>query len=263
MSRHRLAVLLAVLTCAPAVAQSPLDGLTPRDLDRGKLLFEAQCSRCHGFSGRGGSGPSLTRRVLRRAPDDETLIRVIAQGIPDTPMPESWQMSDRERRLVAGYVRALGRVAEAPVRGDATRGRAVYETAGCPTCHVVGGEGGSFGPDLTDVGDRRGVEHLRDALVKPAAVLPEANDGSRYLAYLPVAATTREGRQVDGVRVNEDSFTIQLRAVDGEIISLDKSALTNLDKRFGTSAMPAYDGMLSGDELEDLVAWLASLRGAK
>lgn len=255
--------LVAALTLVPAHAQSPLVGLSPSDLEHGRRLFEAQCSRCHGFNGRGGSGPSLARRVLRRAPDDESLIKVIAGGIPDTSMPEAWQMSDRERQLVAAFVRSLGSVAETPLPGDPTRGSAVYETAGCPTCHIVRGEGGSFGPDLSDVGARRGVAHLREAIVEPAKALPEASDGSRYVAHLPIKATISDGRVVEGVRVNEDSFTIQLRSPDGQLHSLEKAALRALDKQFGASVMPAYEGLLSSGDLDDVVAFLAGLRGEK
>ena len=42
-----------------------------------------------------------------------------------------------------------------------------------------------------------------------------------------------------------------------------KSDLRQLDKQFGKSLMPNYAGVFTADELQDLVAWLSSLRGAR
>ena len=125
--------------------------------------------------------------------------------------------------------------------------------SGCGSCHMVDGEGGILGPDLSDVGLRRGAAYLRESLVSPGATVPPQ--------YLQVRARTGTGEEVAGVRMNEDSFTIQLRDPAGRIHSLSKLELENLEKVFGESLMPAYGTELSPSELEDLVAYLASLRG--
>ena len=66
---------------------------------------------------------------------------------------------------------------------------------------------------------------------------------------------------MEGLRINEDTFTIQLRDEAGDIHSLRKEDLTVLDKQFDSSLMPNYRDTFSDAELEDLVAYLASLRG--
>ena len=91
------------------------------------------------------------------------------------------------------------------------------------------------------------VPTICESLVSPGATVPER--------YLPVRAQSRAGEEVLGVRVNEDSFTIQLRDPVGRIHSLSKLDLENLDKAFGESLMPSYESDLSESELEDLVAW--------
>jgi hypothetical protein len=64
-----------------------------------------------------------------------------------------------------------------------------------------------------------------------------------------------------GLRVNEDSFTLQLRDQAGRIHSFSKLELEGLEKLPGESLMPSYQSELSETGLEDLVAYLASLRG--
>ena len=61
-------------------------------------------------------------------------------------------------------------------------------------------------------------------------------------------------------RVNEDSFSIQVRDPQGKLHSFLKSELTELQKDWGKSAMPSYKGLLTDPELTDLVAYLASQR---
>lgn len=242
--------LLASRLLFIAVASSAQD----EDVLRGRKLFDSHCARCHNMGGTGGEGPSLARPTLRHAADEEALVKLIQEGIEGTDMPGAWQISEKEVRQIAAYVRSLGRVESTPLPGDRERGREVFEGAsGCGSCHMVDGKGGILGPDLTDVGLRRGAPYLRESLVSPGATIPER--------FLLVRAQTRAGEEVVGVRVNEDSFTIQVRDQAGHIHSLSKLELEELEKVFGESLMPSYGSKLTPPELEDLVAYLASLRG--
>ena len=167
---------------------------------------------------------------------------------------------------IAGYVRSLGRVAATAQGGNRDKGKAAYLRLGCAACHVIGGDGGTLGPELTSIGARRAIGYLRQALVDPGAALPRgASDvpGRGFNEFLPVHIVTRDGREVRGVRVNEDSFTLQLRDASGKFHSFDKADLRSLDKEFGKSLMPEYKTKASAAELDDLVAYLSSLGGAK
>ena len=66
-----------------------------------------------------------------------------------------------------------------------------------------------------------------------------------------------------GLRVNEDSFSIQIRDNSGRSYSFWKSDVTNIDKQRGKSPMPSYKGQLSDSEITDVVAYLASLKERK
>ena len=84
-----------------------------------------------------------------------------------------------------------------------------------------------------------------------------------YAEYMPVRIVTRQGREVRGIRVNEDAFTIQVRDAAGTFYSLRKSDLTLVEKQAGKSLMPSFASRVAAPELTDLVAYLVSLRGTE
>jgi len=249
-----LAFFFAAAIAAAGPGQDPIATLTPDDLAHGKRLYVGHCALCHGIEGSGGRGPALNQNASRRVRDNSALYGVIKNGVDGTEMPGAWQMTDREVWRVAGYIRSLNRVETATLAGDAGRGRELYSAKGCAGCHITRGEGGASGPELTEIGARRSAAYLREALIDPAASVPER--------FLTVSVTTRDGRNLRGVRVNEDSFTIQLRDDNNHFRSFRKAELKELKKEFGVSTMPNYK-TLSASELDDLVAYLASLRGEK
>ena len=71
---------------------------------------------------------------------------------------------------------------------------------------------------------------------------------------------TAGGQRLTGVRLNEDTFSIQLLDLSGETRSFWKRELKEIQKDFGKSPMPGYRSMLTPEEVEDVVAYLVSLR---
>jgi len=254
----------------PVVLALAMQGAPPpaaaRNLQEGKKLFDGMCARCHGIDGTGDEGPALNRATLARAATDDALRDVIRDGIPDRGMPRVRRLTDGELDHLVGYVRSLGRAASTPARGDAERGRAVYARLGCASCHIVDGQGGSFGPELTEIGVQRGAGYLKQAVVGPAEMLPRGLSlvpGRGFAEYLPVEIVTRDGRTIRGVRINEDPFTIQLRDTSNQFHSFRKSDVKQVEKEFGKSLMPGFRGRVSDTDLDDLIAYLSTLRGVK
>ena len=240
------AFLTAAPTLLPAQDAKPaeaLSSLSQADITQGATLYQAHCSVCHGVDGSGGKGPNLRRPTYHRAGDDEALLRVIRRGIPEGGMPSGWMLNTLELRQVGGYLRSIGRTAAAPVPGKSERGLVVYERQGCSSCHIIRGEGGSLGPELSEVGLRRGAPHLRESIVNPGADLPEKS------AF--IEAVSANGVEIRGLLVNEDVFSIQIRDASNRFHSLDKRRLRDLRRPDDRSLMPGYD--LAGAELDDLV----------
>jgi cytochrome c oxidase cbb3-type subunit III len=71
------------------------------------------------------------------------------------------------------------------------------------------------------------------------------------------------GPTVSGVRVNEDSFSIQVRDDTGGSHSFWRNEIREVKKLRGKSPMPSYKGQLSEVEITDVVAYLASLKEAQ
>jgi cytochrome c oxidase cbb3-type subunit 3 len=223
-----------------------------QDITQGKRIFESQCALCHGQTGTGGRGPSLQRPKLTKAPDDEALWKVISNGI-EPEMPGAWQLSQREVYSVGAYVKSLGAIPPEALPGDPARGARLYQSKGCTGCHMIAGKGEGYGPELTEIGARRNGAHLRETLLHPSAELPEG--------FLYVAIVTQSGTTVRGIRVNEDSFNIQIKDARGQFHSFAKAELRELQRLPNETPMPAYGGSLSSVELDDLVAYLAGLKG--
>jgi putative heme-binding domain-containing protein len=255
----RLLAFVLLASALPTWNGAPKTSGQETDLAWGQRLFASRCARCHGLKGTGGTGPSLARSRLRRAGDDEALFALIKDGVPGTEMPGDWTITDREIRHVAAYVRSLGRAAVVALSGDAAKGKALYAQRDCSKCHAIKGEGGTLGPDLTEVGDRRGAAHLRQVLLEPGSCKLTDSDG--YVTFLIVQVATHDGHVVRGQRINEDSFTIQVRDVDGKLHSIEKTDVAEMKRESEASVMPSYAQTLSAREIDDLVAYLAGLRG--
>ena len=264
--KRRVELFASVLLFLPAAYVSAQGAGTARgstrtavaasaDVAAGKLVFDAQCAWCHGAGGEGGTGPNLHGR-LRHATDYKSIVAIVTSGIPGTEMPSFRSpLTERTIRQAAAYVQSLGRVKAAPVAGNAQHGASVYESSGCASCHAVNGRGGIVGPELTAIGALRGRSYLRDALVRPAASHPPG--------YVVVRAVTKDGREIRGNRLNEDVFWIQLRDAGGALHVLQKSDLATVERQLDASLMPSYASRLSGVDLDDLLAYLSSLRGDK
>jgi cytochrome c oxidase cbb3-type subunit 3 len=236
---------------------------SPEDIANGKKLYEATCSKCHGLDGGGGDGPAL-QGVPERLGDEATG-DIIRAGIPGTGMNGFGSLNPNEIGQVLGYLKTLGRSAVQEIaKGDPQKGREVYETSGCAGCHIIDGLGGGIGPELSRVGAMRGPRYLRTALLEPGTNLPQeagAMERGRFIQFLFVRVTTKDGHVYDGTRVNEDTFTIEIKDAAGHFYSFRKLDVAKVEKIPGKSIMPSFKGRLSETQLDNLVAYLASLKG--
>ena len=255
----RMITLLVALIFALALAglmrgqtPDPLAATAANDVAAGKRVFDSQCALCHGIGGTGGRGPALTTAKMRHAADGSALIDVIVGGVEGSSMPAFWFLGERPIFQVAAYVRSLSKnPATEKVPGDPSRGKALFAAKGCTGCHIVDGEGKAFGPELTEIGARRSPTFLRESLFDPGASVADE--------FVMVRVKTRAGQNVSGERLNEDSFSIQIRDARGRFYSFRKQDVADLQKDFGKSPMPSYRGAATAD-IDDLVAYLASLK---
>ena len=247
-------VLVAAMSLgSPAVASAQAANLytTPDDVETGQTLFGRQCSRCHGFDGTGGErGPDLTSG-FQRASTDAGLFDVISEGVPNTEMRGiNRTRSDQSVWQLVAYLRSLTGGVRVDVPGDATVGAQLYGRNDCAGCHVIDGEGGRGGPDLSTIGSRRSPTQLLSDLVEP--------DERVQPPWWTVRVTHRDGTRIEGRRMGEGTYSLRILDERGQMWSLEKRDLTR-SERDETSTMPAYGGTLTDGQLEDLVAYLYGL----
>lgn len=131
-----------------------------------------------------------------------------------------------------------------------------FGKAGCGSCHEVNGRGGVAGPDLSTAGTRS-TEALLAKIRNPndSAAAFGARGGPSV-----IVARMRDGREVQGVRRNEDTFSLQMVDASGQLHLLDKTSLAEVRVE-NRSLMPAdYASRLTTLELQSLVAYLGTLK---
>ena len=170
ISRHVVWIAI-VLTSGCTTSTAP----PPTGID-GATVYANNCNRCHEYrSPTEFNGPQWS--IIT------THMRVIG-GIPAD-----------ESRAVFEYLKAqhhppyVAPTKPSPVSSaaDPAQGRALVQKLGCIGCHVVEGQGGTMGPPLDGVSDRRAeafvLQQLRD---------PKANDPSSLMPNLGLAPTEVE-----------------------------------------------------------------------
>jgi putative heme-binding domain-containing protein len=267
----RLAVMLTIFA-ASALAQSPFAG-DPKAAKAGEYEFRINCALCHGLGARGGGrGPDLTRSQKKHTHSDADMFHVISNGIPGTVMPANGTngqgvgMTDEEIWQIIAYISSQEVKAPAKPLGNAVHGKELfYGDANCSLCHMVDGKGGRLGPDLSAVGASRTHEALVESVRNPSRRLAWglAESTKEFpQEYETVTAVTQDGKQVKGVTLNEDSFTVEVMDSDEQIHALEKDKLKSFQKS-RESMMPKYNNdTLSDKDLEDILAFLAGV-GAK
>jgi putative heme-binding domain-containing protein len=124
--------------------------------------------------------------------------------------------------------------------GQADRGRAVFAAATCANCHRAGGLDRQFGPDLSGIGERNDPEHLVRSITEGFALLQVG---------------TRDGKTHAGILREETDRHLTLGQLAGQPVRVAKALIAQRES-LPSSAMPPFGGMLSPEQVADLVARL-------
>lgn len=265
-------LLLASTAARAADDHNPYTG-DPKAAKAGEYEFRINCALCHGLGAHGGGrGPDLTRANKKHVHSDEEMFQVISNGIPGTVMPANGTngqgvgMTDEEIWQIITYIRSVEVKAPAQPAGRAAHGKELfYGDANCSLCHMVEGKGGRLGPELTAVGGSRTREAIIDSVRHPSRRLAWGLTESTKefpQEYETIRVVTADGKEIKGVALNEDNFSVQMMDASEQIYLLEKDKLRSFNKT-RESMMPTYNpDVLNDKDLEDIVAYLISV-GAK
>ena len=263
-----IAVAAAPTICA-AQDHNPLAG-NPKAVKAGEYEFRINCALCHGLGAKGGGrGPDLTRAQKKHVHSDAEMFQTISNGIPGTAMPANGTngqgvgMTDEEIWQIITYIHSIEVKAPAKPLGNAAHGKELfYGDANCSLCHMVAGKGGRVGPDLTSVGASRTRESIIDSVRNPSRRLAWGlTEATKEFPqeYETVTIVTADGKEIRGVALNEDSFSVQMMDSSENIHLLEKDKLRSFQKS-RESMMPKYNAdILSDKDLEDIVAYLTKV----
>jgi putative heme-binding domain-containing protein len=218
----------------------------------GMTLYRTRCADCHGMDATGYRGPDLAA-LMATDVADERLFQTIRKGVPGTEMPASDDPDD-DLLLIIAYLRKLGAPPPAErTTGNVDNGQRLF-AAQCASCHRVAGKGGRLGPDLTRVGVSRSRASLVREIRTPGEFVPPS--------FETVTLVTKDGQRIRGAKKNEDVFSIQVMDTRERIQGYLKANLQEVVYEKG-SLMPAFaQARLNDNDLNDLVGYLSTLRGA-
>jgi len=225
----------------------------PADIAYGARIYDAQCTTCHASNGDGVGGVNLKSGRFRNAATDQDLMRVVSNGINGTGML-GFKFDPSELAAIVAYLRNMNSFDRGSMKpGDAARGRQIVDgKGGCLRCHRIGATGSRVAPDLSDIGSVRSAGSIQRSLIDPASQMMPINR--------PVRAVTRDGKVINGRRLNEDTYTVQLIDDQERLVSLTKADLREFAIAT-TSPMPSFKSTLTADELADVMAYLLTLKG--
>ncbi len=184
---------------------------------------------------------------------DKVLLQIVREGVPATRMPAFGSLGAARIQSVVRYLRSLqGQTVAADISGDPRHGKALFfGPSGCSRCHMVKGEGGFIGSDLSSYANTQSVADIRSAITDPNRNL----DPRKRIAVV----TAADGRTLTGVIRNEDNFSLQLHTTDGTLHLLNRSELRSIEYQPRSLMPDDYGSRLSPQELDDLVSYLFSV----
>jgi putative heme-binding domain-containing protein len=134
---------------------------------------------------------------------------------------------------------------------DFAQGKLMYAATRCSSCHIMRGEGGNIGPDLTQLGTRFTVKDMLESIIEPNKVVSDQ--------YAATVFTMKDGSSILGRLTNENASTyfISQNPFAPEVIrEIPKADVSNSKYSYISVMYPGLINRLNEEELKDLLAYL-------
>jgi cytochrome c oxidase cbb3-type subunit 3 len=257
----------------PAQQRPPGD---PELIARGKPLFVATCSACHGVDLRGGvtGGPNLLRSpVILMDQKGELILPIVhgaraERGMPALPLP------DADVLAIAEYIHSVLATArnqgappesDAPLPnalvGDAKAGE-VYFAAKCSSCHSPAGDLAGIGSKIPEaktlqnywvVGGEGGGRGGRGAR--------GSGTGTSGRRKVTATVTLPNGEKIQGQLARLDNFLVTLLLDDGSLRTFRRDGdRPKVEVKDPLEAHKSLPGLLTDKDMHDVTAYLATLK---
>jgi putative membrane-bound dehydrogenase-like protein len=199
--------------------------------------------------GQSSSGAGVLMQLVQQKKLPAKFMPPAIQSLAASPGPNTRSFAAQHLNLLAATGKRWPIELLLEAKPDASRGKAVFQKAGCIACHIVQGEGLDFGPELSDIGNKLSSEQLFEAILKP--------NQNISLGYEGVNVALKDGTQLIGFVTSESKTVLSLRIPGGLRKDVPKADIKTRTA-MKDSLMPiGLDAVISPQELVDLVGWLS------
>jgi putative heme-binding domain-containing protein len=146
---------------------------------------------------------------------------------------------------------ALALIKDGLSNRDFAQGKAMFSACLCSTCHTIHGEGGTIGPDLSQLGTRFSYKDMLVAIVDPSKSI--SDQFAAKVFYL------KDGSSVIGRLMNEDAdkyYISQNPFAPQTLREIAKKEVIRTRLSEISVMLPGLINRLNGEELKDLLAYL-------
>lgn len=136
---------------------------------------------------------------------------------------------------------------------DFKQGMMLFSAIRCKSCHSMQGEGGSIGPDLTQLGTRFSAKDMLEAIIEPSEVISDQ--------YSSKVFSLKDGTSILGKLMDEDDdvYMISQNPYAPQLLKeLEKKDVIEVKTAKVSVMPPGTVNVLNEDELKDLIAYLMS-----
>ena len=159
-------------------------------------------------------------------------------------------LTDDKKEMIAKYKKLAN--PQALKSADASSGRAIFQRT-CMACHIMFGEGGIIGPELTG-SNRADLDYLLLNILDPSGDIPDA--------YKMVMITTKDGQVLAGTITEEDNQKVVLSTVGQKSVV----AKSDIQSRQVSEVSMMPEGLLQilqPSEVVDLIKYFQSSEQVK
>jgi ubiquinol-cytochrome c reductase cytochrome b subunit len=180
-------IMLTTLGWRDRPVSASADRWSMREIGGRSIAGYSGCAKCHAETGMADPLESIALSrgaewVAGHATDPE----MIAPGLREPPTTRS----EREVAAIVAYVRRVTRQSYPGFPPDIETAATVWARY-CVGCHIIDGDGGKDGPELSDVGTKHDVEKLKVWITDPESVDP--------LADMPSFGKRLSSEQLDAI----------------------------------------------------------------
>ena len=174
----------------------------------------------------------------------ETLLTNSGNDLVSGPQPQgprrNWKVDDAVP-LVEGQI----------FNRNFEQGKNMYNAGRCGSCHIMRGEGGNIGPELTQLGTRFSVKDMLVAIIDPNATVSDQ--------FAATVFVMKDGSSILGrlISENEKSYMVSQNPFTPEALrEIPKQDVASTKYSYISIMYPGLINNMNEEELRDLVAYL-------